>query len=172
MNKKKWSNHPVVFTITMVLVVCCWLSSSLWAATKIDFHTDNAEEYIRLLNENDSREEAAIGPLFGLTPDEKFTLLRQRTDFNEVTHSRYQQLYKGIPVWGIQTVISRDSTNKVVRLHGSMIKESPNDVKDIPFPLDALGALRQMEVTTRWAAIITASITRPFASLKSALPAP
>ncbi len=145
MNKKKWSNHQVVFTIAMVFVVCCLLSSSLWAATKIDFYTENAQEYIRLLNENDSREEAAIGPLFGLTPDEKFTLLRQSTDFNQVTHSRYQQLYKGIPVWGIQIVISRDSSNKVIRLHGAMIKESPNDVKDIPFPLDALGALRQME---------------------------
>jgi pseudolysin/vibriolysin len=135
----------MAFTITMVFVVSCLLSSSLWAAEKIDFHSGNANEYIRLLNENDSRDDLAIGPLFGLTANEKFTLLRQRTDLNEVTHYRYQQLYKGIPVWGIQTVISRDASNKVVRLHGAMIKGSPNDVKDIPTPLDALGALRQMQ---------------------------
>ena len=145
MNKQKVLYNQVIFTIIMVFIVSFLVSPGLWAAQKIDFYTGNTQEYIRLLNENDSRIDAAIGPIFDLTPDEKFTLLRQRTDFNQVTHSRYQQLYKGFPVWGTQVVISRDSANKVVRLHGSMVQGTPHDVREIPYPLDAFAALRQMQ---------------------------
>ncbi len=143
MNKKKGLYNQVAFIFTMVLVVCCLLSSSLWAAKKVDFYLANAADYIRLLNENPGGASGEMGHVFGLTSEEDFKLLSQRTDFNGVTHYRYQQLYKGIPVWGIQTVVSRDSANRVVRLHGCVVKGIPNDVKEIPASLDASGALRR-----------------------------
>ena len=31
MNKKKWVNSKIIFTITMVFVVCCFMATSLWA---------------------------------------------------------------------------------------------------------------------------------------------
>ena len=156
MIKKKWLYNHVVFTITMVFVVSCLLSSGLWAAKKVDFYLANAADYIRLLNENHSGEGCEMGHVFGLTGEEDFKLLSQRRDFNGVTHSRYQQLYKGIPVWGIQTVVSRNSANKVVRLHGAMVKGIPNDVKEIPASLDALGALRRNQELHRQKNIGTA----------------
>ena len=143
MNKQKWVKNQVVFTIAMVFVGCCLLSSSLWAAKKVDFYPANAAGYIRLLNENHGSAGLEMGHVFGLTRGEDFKLLSQRTDFNGVTHYRYQQLYEGIPVWGIQTVVSRDSSNKVVRLHGSVITGIPGDVKRIPASMDALAALRR-----------------------------
>jgi len=141
MNKKKRLYNQVVFTITMVFVVSCLLSSSLWPAKKVDFYSANAANYIRLLNVNPGGAGGAMGRVFGLTGEEDFKLLSRKTDFNGVTHYRYQQLYKGIPVWGIQTVVSRDSANRVVRLNGCVVKGIPHDVKEIPASLDALGAL-------------------------------
>jgi vibriolysin len=143
MNKKKGLYNQVIFTITMVFVVSFLLSSSLWAAKKVDFYQANAADYIRLLNENPGGAGGEMGHVFGLTRGEDFKLLSRRTDFNGVTHSRYQQLYKGIPVWGIQTVVSRDASNKVVGLHGAMVKGIPGDVKRIPASMDALAALRR-----------------------------
>jgi vibriolysin len=144
MNKKKWGGNSKIFsTIILLFVICCFMATSSWAARKVDFYSANAGSFIEKLNQNESSESESIGPILGLSQDEAFTLLRQKTDFNGVTHYRYQQTYKGIPVWGIQTVVSRNSSNKVVRLHGAMIKGIPNDVKKIPTALDALGALRR-----------------------------
>jgi len=109
MNKKEWGgNSKIFFTITLVFVVCCFMATSSWAARKVDFYSANAGSFIEKLNQNESSGSESIAPLLGLSRDEAFTLLRQRTDFNGVTHYRYQQTYKGIPVWGIQTVISRE----------------------------------------------------------------
>jgi Zn-dependent metalloprotease len=143
MNKKKGLYNHVVFTITMVFVLSCLLSSSLWPAKKVDFYLANAADYIRLLNENPGGASGEMGHVFGLTGEEDFKLLSQRRDFNGVTHYRYQQLYKGIPVWGVQTVVSRNASNKVVGLHGAVVKGIPGDVQMIPASVDALAALRQ-----------------------------
>jgi Zn-dependent metalloprotease len=149
MKKKKHGGNSKIFsTIILVFVVCCLMSTSLWAARKVEFYHANAGGFIEKLNQNDSSESESIGPLLGLSQDEAFTLLRQGTDFNGVTHYRYQQTYKGIPVWGIQTVISREPSNKVIRLHGAMVLDVPDDVKSIPpvSSLDPPGALNKMEV--------------------------
>jgi Zn-dependent metalloprotease len=135
MNKKKW------VLITLVFVVCCFLATSTWAAKKVDFYKSNAKNYIGQLN----RAGAAMGPVFGLSPDEGLQLVRTRADNNGVTHYRYQQTYNGIPVWGMQTVVSKGRDNKVFRLHGSMVQGNPNDIGAIPARLDAPGALNRMK---------------------------
>jgi Zn-dependent metalloprotease len=136
MKKKKWLN----FTITLIFVVCCLMTTSSWAANRVDFTSKNAKDYIKKLNENQG-----IGNAFGLTGDEGFTLLREIKDLNGVTHYRYQQTFKGYAVWGIQTVISKNRSGKVTRLHGSMVKGAPNDIGAIPGSPNPLGALKKMQ---------------------------
>ncbi|NIM15748.1 MAG: hypothetical protein GTO45_27485, partial [Candidatus Aminicenantes bacterium] len=137
MSKKKW-----VF-ITLVFVVCCFMTTSSWAAKKIDFYKSNAKDFIRKLNENGNK---GIGNAFGLTQDEEVVLIRQGKDFNGENHYRYQQTFKGYSLWGMQTIISKDRSNKkVIKLHGAVVQGAPNDVGSIPKKLDALGALRQMQ---------------------------
>jgi Zn-dependent metalloprotease len=147
MKKKKWFNSKISFTITLVFVVCCLMATSSWAVKKIEFYSANAKDYIRLLNENGSRESSSIAKILGLTRDEGFLLLRQRTDFNGVTHYRYQQAYKGIPVWGTHTIVSRDPSAQVVRLNGVVVLNIGNDIKDIPpvSSLDPQDALKRMK---------------------------
>ncbi|NIO85793.1 MAG: hypothetical protein GTN53_34980, partial [Candidatus Aminicenantes bacterium] len=133
MIKKKWG------LITLIFVLCCFMTTSSWAAKKTDIYKSNAKDFIRKLNEN-----KGIGHAFGLSRDEDFVLIRQITDFNGETHYRYQQTFKGFAVWGIQTVISKKA-DRVIKLHGAVIQGAPNDVGNIPKKLDALGALRAMQ---------------------------
>jgi vibriolysin len=136
MKRKKWLNSKIFFTI---LVLCCFMATSTWAAKKVEFYKKNANDYIKKLNGNEKP-----GKALGLTQDEEFKLLRKRTDAKGTTHYRYQQTYKGIPLWGHQTVISKNSSNKVVTLHGNMILDIPRDITAIPSSLDPASALRTM----------------------------
>jgi Zn-dependent metalloprotease len=131
----------------MVFVVCCLMTTGSWAVKKVDFYQANAKDYIKQLNENGSRESSSIAKTLGLTRDEGFLLLRKITDFNGVTHYRYQQAHKGIPVWGTQTIVSVGPDNKVVRLNGAVVLDIGNDIKDIPpvSSLDPRDALERMK---------------------------
>ncbi len=137
----------ISFTITLFFVVCCFMATSLWAAKKIEFYSANTKDYIKQLNEKGSCESVSINQVFGLTQDEALLLLRKRTDFNRVTHYHYQQAYKGIPIWGLHTNVSIGPSNQVVRLHGAMVLDIPNDIKSIPpaTSLNPKGALTKMK---------------------------
>jgi vibriolysin len=142
MKKKKHGGNSKIFsTIILVFVVCCFMATNSWAARKVDITMANASGFIGQLNQNG----VDLGPVFGLSADEGFQLLRQITDFNGVTHYRYQQTYKGIPVWGIQTLVGKESSNNVKTLHGSFIQGNPGDVGSIPASLDSRGKLMQMQ---------------------------
>jgi vibriolysin len=140
MNKKAF-NSKIIFTITLFFVACCFMATGSWAARKVDITMANAKGFIKQLNQKG----AELGPVFGLSADEGFQLLRQRTDFNGVTHYRYQQTYKGIQVWGMQTIVSKGNGNQVKTLHGSFIQGSPGDLGGIPASLDPRGALKKMQ---------------------------
>jgi len=140
MKKKKWFNSKIIFAIILAFAVCCFMTTGSWAARKVEITRANAKGLVGQLNQKG----AAMGPVFGLSPEEGFQLLRQGTDFNGVTHYRYQQTFKGIPVWGMQTIISRKG-DQVLRLHGSFVQGSPNDIGTIPGKLNPPGALKNMQ---------------------------
>jgi Zn-dependent metalloprotease len=127
-------------SLMLCLVLCCILATSSWAAKKVEFTQGNAYGYLEKLNNNVSLDQA-----LGLEQGDKFTLLRQTKDFNGVTHSRYQQTFNGIPVWGFQTIVSKDLYDKAVKLHGAFIQGTSKDVPGIPKVLDPKGALKKME---------------------------
>jgi Zn-dependent metalloprotease len=137
--KKK--NSTLVFTITVLFLACCFMTTGSWAARRTDITSANAWGFIQKLNQKDAK----MGPVFGLAADEGFQLLRQVTDLDGVTHYRYQQTYKGFKVWGMQTIVSKGKNNKVKSLHGSFIQGSPGDVGGFPASLNPRGALKQMQ---------------------------
>jgi vibriolysin len=81
----------------------------------------------------------------GLSQDDDFKLVRTLTDENGVTHFRYQQTFKGIPVWGLQANIAKDNNGKAISLHGSIALDAQNDIGSIPGTLNPLGALKNKE---------------------------
>jgi Zn-dependent metalloprotease len=116
------------------------MASNAYAAKKVPISSANAKGFIGQLNQN-----KAMGNVFDLSAEEGFQLIRQSTDFNGVTHYRFQQIYKGFPIWGMQTVVSKGNSNKVVRLNGNIVQGSPKDIGSIPAQLDAPGALKKMQ---------------------------
>ena len=137
MKKKNW----------WIFVLCCFMAASAWAVEKVEFYSANASDYIMQLNKNKNLDSESIGKTLGLGQDEEFLLLRKSTDFNGVTHYRYQQAYKGIPVWGMHTIVSIGPNNRVVRLHGTMVPGIADDIRGLPPAslLDPAGALKQMK---------------------------
>ena len=133
------------FIVTVVFFVCCLLTSSSWAAKNVQFLDANKAGYIDLLNAKGIADVPLIGPAFGLTANEEFTLLREIRDFNGVTHQRLQQSYKGIPVWGMQAIVSFDRDGQVVNLHGEMVLDIERDVQGIPANLNPQAALKKMK---------------------------
>ncbi|MFC2140988.1 PKD domain-containing protein [Acidobacteriota bacterium] len=144
-NKKLMGNRKIFFTITLVFLVCCFMTTGSWAVRKIEFTLANAKVFIQKLNQNNIGNNTTIGQILGLSRDEALQLLRKNTDFNRVTHYRYQQTYRGIPVWGMQTIISRAPSHQVVRLNGTMVLGTSKDIKNIPASLDPVSALRRMQ---------------------------
>jgi PKD repeat protein len=125
----------------LVFVLCCFMATSAWAARQVDVSHANARGFIGKLNQNGADLVSALG----LDPEDGFQLLRQVTDANGQTHYRYQQTYKGFPVWGMQTIVSKGRSNIVLKLHGNFVLGSRGDIGGIPASLDPAGALRQMQ---------------------------
>jgi Zn-dependent metalloprotease len=142
MRKKKTAYSSIFTTITVVFIVCCFMATSSWAAKKVEFYSTNAKKYIKELNKSGDLSSASIGRILGLGQDEELNLLRKIKDSNKVTHYRYQQSFRGIPLWGMHTNVGISSSNKAIRLHGSVVLETGLDVKHIPSSLDPQGALR------------------------------
>ena len=138
--KRNFFKGKVLLTITLVFVVCWFVSTSSFAARKVPITSANAKGFIGKINNG-----AAMSQVFGISADEGFKLIRRSTDFNGVTHYRYQQTLKGIPFWGIQTIVSKGRDNKVVRLNGNIVQGAHKEIGTIPVKLDAPGALNRMK---------------------------
>ena len=138
MNKK-------LFSFTLMLMLICLMATSAWAAKKIDFVSGNGAGYIQKMNSQSDHGHNAMGTIFGLIANETLMKARESVDINSVTHARYQQLYKGIPIWGMQTVVSRDHTDEVLRIDGTVALDVPKDILNIPGTLDPRGALKRMQ---------------------------
>ncbi|HLP60166.1 MAG TPA: hypothetical protein VK186_15105, partial [Candidatus Deferrimicrobium sp.] len=134
-----------LIAFTLFFLVCCLMTTSAWAAKKVDFYAANAAGYILKMNSQGDHGRTTMNSVFGLTENEKFKMLRETKDFNSVTHTRYQQTYKGIPVWGTQTIVSRNHTDEVVNINGALVLDTPKDILAIPGSLDPQAALKKME---------------------------
>jgi Zn-dependent metalloprotease len=121
------------------------MATSAFAARKVDLVSANSNGYIQKMNSQVDHGHSNMGAIFGLTSNEKFTKVRETRDFNSVTHSRYQQSYKGIPIWGMETVVSRDHTDSVQLLNGSVAFGVPKDILNVPGTLDPKAALVKMQ---------------------------
>jgi Zn-dependent metalloprotease len=121
------------------------MATSVWAARKIDLVTTNSAGYIDKMNQRADHGRSGMAAILGLTSAEKFVYKRQTTDFNSATHSRYQQTYKGIPIWGTEIVVSRDYSDEVIRIGGAVVLDVAKEVANIPASLNPKDALKRME---------------------------
>jgi Zn-dependent metalloprotease len=92
----------------------------------------------------------SINPSFGLGGDNQFTLIRESTPNTAIQNFHFQQLFKNIPVWGERIVVSRSlSSNRVIRLGGTLINQIENDLTGTTPVIAAESALQRAKNAVR-----------------------
>ncbi|HWN67953.1 MAG TPA: peptidase M4 family protein, partial [Haliangium sp.] len=82
---------------------------------------------------------------FGLSADAGFKSVRRLVTEDGLVHTRTQQTYKGVPVWGEQVVTTTDKQGQVVRMHGTLVQGIADADLDVTPSFDAKDALLDME---------------------------
>ncbi len=100
--------------------------ASASAATRTDLHNQN----VSLLNSQYKLAAASGVPtnarerhaeMLGLDADSALVVLTQSTDKDGTQHFRYQQTFRGVPVWGEQVIVSQDKSGNVKNLFGRLV---------------------------------------------------
>lgn len=115
---------------------------SLSAAERVDLRFSEAA----LLQA--SQKAGAVSARLGLGMDERLDLLRQSTDASGLSHYRYQQLYRGVPVWGEHIVVTEDALGNIVRLHGRAVQGIGDDLRTVTPSFDGEFALQAAKALT------------------------
>jgi Zn-dependent metalloprotease/chitodextrinase len=76
----------------------------------------------------------------GLGANEDLKLLKKRTDKKNITRSRYNQRYKGIPIWGYHILVAKDAAGNVVGLSGVKVSGIASDIPASAMAAPALTA--------------------------------
>jgi Zn-dependent metalloprotease len=110
------------------------LSMAASAATRTELHSQN----VSLLNSQYKAVAAATGrpalaadrhaELLGLDAESRLTVLDKNTDADGTSHYRYQQTFRGVPVWGEHVVVSEDKAGNVRNLFGRSFGGLGNDL--------------------------------------------
>jgi Zn-dependent metalloprotease len=81
----------------------------------------------------------------GLSADAGFKSMREIVTEDGLVHTRTQQTYRGVPVWGEQVVTTTDKRGQVVRMHGTLVQGIAEADLDVTPSFDAVDALLDME---------------------------
>lgn len=85
------------------------------------------------------------GQALGLSVHEDFQLLRRIVSDDGLIHTRSQQMFRGVPVWGEHVLTTSDNKGQIVRMHGNLIRGLATANLDMAPKFDALDALQDMK---------------------------
>lgn len=105
-----------------VLGMMSILPLSSFAAEQIDLR--NAQTTLLTINADKSD----VNSVLNLTDNMSLALIKRHTTSANVTHSRYRQLYLGLPVWGHHVLVTTDDSQQITALHGALLNEIEKDV--------------------------------------------
>ena len=101
--------------------------TSVHAASLVDLHGQNVAK----LNQQYKTASAAIGAptkgsarhaeMLGLDSDSTLSVLTTNTDKDGTQHFRYQQSFRGLPIFGEQVIVSQDKNGNVKNLFGRAV---------------------------------------------------
>lgn len=105
----------------ILAVAVVFLSVSSWAADRHDLRSES-----KMIATLQKRTASGGAPnyqaSFGLGQADGLKQIGERTDQNGITHTRYRQTLRGVPIWGEQIIVSRDSSGAVRSARGGLIK--------------------------------------------------
>lgn len=115
------------------------------AADKIDLRQSaQALEQIQQASAQGFSTATALQSALGLDSETTLQLLRVRQDKKGMANFRYRMMYKNVPVWGEQVVVS-GSRKGIHRIHGTAVAGIAQDVVTVKPKLSAAQALEMMK---------------------------
>lgn len=132
------------FSLCFLVVLCVLVQPFVMAVDRVELHdAANILAALQARAGGDSNVNLLRGVL-GLDENTTLRLLRQNST-RDMTHSRYELVYRNVPVWSVQIIITEDSSSRVVRLHGTAITGLEKDITDVTPAFDAQAALTSMK---------------------------
>jgi len=131
----KLNRHRATSIIALSPLVLAFAAVSANAATRVDLQKVNAAQ----LNTQYQVASAKVGgtaklakdrhaELLGMDVDSKLEVLTSKTDNDGTRHFRYQQTFRGVPVWGEQVIVSETKTGAVRSLFGNAVGDLATDL--------------------------------------------
>ncbi|CAN5335475.1 hypothetical protein BH11PSE14_BH11PSE14_13610 [soil metagenome] len=121
------SNRRTLQVLALSPLALAFAMASAQAANRTDLHAQN----VSLLNSQYKLASATSGmpaqaaarhaELLGLDADSALKLLASSQDKDGTMHYRYQQTFRGVPVWGEHVVVSEDKAGNVKNLFGRAV---------------------------------------------------
>ena len=123
------SNYQSRLFVTAMLASPLLFSTPLSAA-----QSERLEQNHGLVVALEKRNLAAtqnIDRVLGLQNGNRVQKLKTNKGKNGGTHSRYQQMFKGVPIWGKQIVVHRDKQGQIKHINGTLVKDIARDINDM-----------------------------------------
>jgi pseudolysin/vibriolysin len=121
------SNRRTLHLLTLTPLALALASGAAFAASKSDLHANN----VSLLNAQYKAAVAKSGAplaarerhaeMIGLEDESSLKLLDSNEDADGTTNYRYQQTFRGVPVWGEHVVVSEDAAGNLKHLFGRKV---------------------------------------------------
>lgn len=137
---------PVLFVLAPLAL--CIMAANATAATRSDLHAQD----VASLNRNYAAATRSLGiqpspserhaEILGLDSESTLRPLAKTTDADGTVHYRYQQEFRGIPVWGEHVVVAEDGSGNLRSLFGRSVAGL---ALDIPVRAPVIGSGRALE---------------------------
>ncbi|MFC6840153.1 M4 family metallopeptidase [Xanthomonas theicola] len=125
MTKSIRCQRPLALLPSLLIALA---ATSATAAERVDLHS----KHLGTLNTQYKTATTSLGgvpaaaavrhaEVVGLDAESALTLLTSSTDSDGTVHSRYQQTFRGVPVWGEQVIVSERSDGSVRSLFGHSV---------------------------------------------------
>ncbi|MCB0348289.1 MAG: peptidase M4 family protein [Bdellovibrionales bacterium] len=79
--------------------------------------------------------------VYSLAADSTFSVIKSENLKDGSSYTKSQQMFKGVPVWGYQAVVSTDSFGSVMNRHGYVVSGISQDVQDVTAKLTSVEAI-------------------------------
>ncbi len=150
-------NKPSI-NVSLLAAAIASVTFSAQAATQVDLHRED----VRLINAQYRAASKTMGTpatprlkhaeMLGLDANSSLKELRVVRDSDGDVHYRYQQLYRGVPVYGKHVVVSESKGGALRNLYGRMIGDLGQDIHSVSpkiTPAQALSAAKKIAFGNR-----------------------
>jgi len=128
-------------TKVLMALACLFITGLGFSADRINLRS-NASTMAQARSANGD-----VSKALGLGANGNLVLLKERLDEIGQLQQRFQQTWKGIPIWGEHVIVTRDGGTKgdVIRMHGRAVLNINRDINRVSVAMTEKEALEAMK---------------------------